>query len=125
MKIAITGGSGFIGKWLLDSLTGDIECTVIGRMKGKNNIKIGRRIFNYFSTNYEKNDILKVLKDCDALVHLAAFRAGSEEFDDYFPNIAISQKIFDCCVELGLDNIVALSSISVYSQENGLPWNEQ
>jgi len=125
MKIAITGGSGFIGKWLLESIPEDIKCIVIGRINRKNNIKIGKRVFDYFSTNYRKEEILKALKDCNAVVHLAAFRAGSNSFDDYLSNIIISQKLFDSCMELGLKNIVALSSISVYSQDNVRPWNEK
>jgi len=124
MKIAITGGSGFIGKWLLRGLPEDCDVVVLGR-RPQEELKIDDRHFLYVSTDYTLESLIRALNGCDAVVHLAAKRlAENNHFRSYFDNIEISANLFTACRQLHILNILNLSSQSVYSQSNQVPWYE-
>lgn len=124
MKIAITGGSGFIGKWLLLALHKDFDVVVLGRQNVKT-LKIGDNHFSYVSTDYTPETLIRALNGCDAVVHLAAKRfTENSQFRSYFDNIEISDNLFAACRQIHILNIVNLSSQSVYSEANQIPWLE-
>lgn len=125
MKIAITGGTGFIGRWLLSSIPHNYECIILGRDKNKSNYKINNRVFKYISTDYSKRNLESILSGLDAVIHLAGIRTGSSDFATYMINVYISQNIFESCIKNDIKNIVFLSTISVYSDINKYPWSEE
>ena len=87
MKIAVTGGSGFVGQWLLRRLKDEHDFVVIGRKIGKKKLEVKGKQFRYIETNYLKKDLSKKLRNIDAVVHLAATRVGSNSIVDYMSNI--------------------------------------
>lgn len=125
MKIAIFGGSGFIGKWLLDSIPENYECIILGRNNDRDTLFINNRLFTYISTDYSPEDLELKLTGMDAVVHLAATRVGSDKFESYISNVTISENIYRICTKKGITNVVCLSSISVYSDNNVHPWSEE
>ncbi|WP_455537643.1 NAD-dependent epimerase/dehydratase family protein [Terrisporobacter sp.] len=121
MKIAVLGGTGFLGGYVVDKL------------KKENNIPVvlTRREINetfekcqYRMTDYTKEDLIDKLSDIDAVVHLAAKRASTGNISEFHDNETLTQNLYDACVELNIKNIVYASTISVYSDEACLPWNE-
>ena len=124
MNIAITGGTGFIGRWVLETIDKSKNVTIFGRDKGRMTIDIGTKEFKYVYTDYSESDLVDKLKGYDALIHLAATRVANSGFKPYLANIAISQSLFEACEQNKVRNIVTLSSISVYSDINKLPWRE-
>jgi UDP-glucose 4-epimerase len=123
MKIAVTGGSGFIGRWLLSELNSEYEFFVIGR-KNLKKINVSDQDFSYVSSNYSIDELVQVILDMDAVVHLAAVRSGKKDFFPYLENIQCSHNLFEACIKVGVKNIICASSIAVYGRNNPVPWKE-
>lgn len=121
MKVAITGGTGFLGKYVIDNiLKVDYTPVVISR-KDKQTF---RNDVIYRKTDYTKEDLLRQLFDMDAVIHLAAKRGSQEKIQEFHDNEILTQNLYDACSELNIKNIVYASTISVYSGGR-LPWTEE
>ncbi|OUQ67903.1 hypothetical protein B5E53_07870 [Eubacterium sp. An11] len=118
MKVAVTGATGLVGRKAVDCLkNGGFEVVPLTR-----NVKEG-----YVSTDYGVESLTAIFKDVDAVVHLAARREGNcrtyEDFqsnENLTENILLAMKNSDKC-----NRIIYMSSISVYSGEKDLPWDEE
>lgn len=125
MKIAITGGRGFVGKYLLDLLSERYDCVVLGRGKQENFEVNGRKI-SYIQTNYEKEQLMYQLEGVQSVVHMAAKKyEPNEQISDYFTSINASDNLFFACAALGITNVVFLSSRGVYGVNQKIPWQEE
>jgi len=134
MNIFVTGGAGFIGSVLVNSLL------------DKNNQVT---IFDYFSNSSEKKilpllekgaklvkgdirdfDLLKKsIKDCDIVVHLAAKIDVDESIKSpevtNEVNVTGSVNLLRACVENKIKNVIAFSSAAVYGNPTKLPLTEE
>ncbi len=116
MKVLITGGLGFIGQNFISLYKNKHQFVILGRPQiSKSDID-----FEYYSTDYSKSSLNSILKNCDAVVHLASARPGNNanSFDDYINNVYRTNNIFDACAELGIANIVYSSTILIYGDKN-------
>jgi UDP-glucose 4-epimerase len=126
MKIAITGGSGFIGTWLIREYGDTYDFYVLGRKPDTHELRVAGRAVPYLHTDYSVGNLQKQLSSADAVVHMAARRYGTnEQFSDYLPNISIGSNVFDACRAAGITNVVHLSSRSVYNNLLPTPWREE
>ena len=116
MKVAITGGTGLLGRYTVALL----------RDNGHNPIVFSRSQENDFTlrTDYSYKDLCEKLNGFDAVVHLAANRASSEDITIYQRDQVITQNLYNACRDNGIINVVYASSISVYSEEALMPWKE-
>lgn len=121
MKIAVTGGSGFLGLYVANAISeNNKEPVVFTRHKQNiNEINYEHRV-----TNYTIPDLVEKLSDIDAIVHLAARRGGQGLISDFHDNEVLTQNLYEACLKLNISNIVYASTISVYSDESLLPWFE-
>lgn len=120
MKVAITGGTGFLGKEIINTLDKNGYTPVILTRNESFISKHEVRVTDY------SNESLKIsLNDVEAVIHLAARRGVSINVDDFLPNLIITQNLFDSCVDLEINNIVFASSIAVYSDSKTIPWTEE
>lgn len=117
MKVAISGGTGLLGKALIPLIKLEGWTPVILSRGGTSNSDTR-------TTNYSKEDLRSKISDCDMAVHLAANRGLSAEIRTYHPDEIITQNLYETCLALGIQNIVYASSISVYSNQENLPWRE-
>ncbi|UCE74532.1 MAG: NAD(P)-dependent oxidoreductase [Methanomassiliicoccales archaeon] len=125
MRIAIIGGSGFIGKWFIKEFGDKYKCVIFGRRKDVNELKIAGEKYKYIRTDFSKDQLVKQLEGFDAVIHLAAKRfEPQEKMEEYLQNIKISSNLFEACKTLGIKNVIHLSTIGVYSAEEELPWTE-
>ncbi|PAE89032.1 NAD-dependent epimerase/dehydratase family protein [Shouchella clausii] len=118
MRVAITGGTGFLGKIVYFKLLAmGYQTAVLTRSSSENN--------NYIITDYTTNSLKEALKGFDAVVHLAAKRSNDKLIANYKENETVTQNIYEACVYNEINNIVYASTISVYSDITCLPWNEE
>ena len=122
MRVAITGGSGFLGQEVIRMMEGNSGITpiVIGRAACS-----GDRGYEYRATDYSVESLSQVLMGVDAVIHLAAVRGVNNSISEFHPNELITENLLKSCVELGIANIVYASSISVYSDVKKIPWTEK
>lgn len=129
MKIAVTGATGFIGKWLLRDFGDRYQFIIIGRKKIEEDyIVFENRRYEYRVTDFSRESLKDVLVGIDGVIHLAAQRPSvnykEEGFAVSMSNINLSLNLLDACIANDIKNIVFASSISNYSEENELPWKE-
>ncbi|MBN2537064.1 NAD-dependent epimerase/dehydratase family protein [candidate division WOR-3 bacterium] len=124
MRIALVGGSGFIGSWIVRELGRAHSFLVIDRQPPPADLA-GT---DFLRAELPGDDISGALADLDGLVLLAGRRTGrdrtSETFADYLPSLAIAARTFEACRAAGVRNVVSLSSIAVYGPANPRPWCE-
>lgn len=116
MRAVISGASGFIGQEVINLFDKEsIEWIGLSR----NNEK-------YISTDYSIEHLASVLQPNDVIIHLAAMRGRDTQngYRDYAANEILTENILQAMRIVGSKKIVFLSSISVYSDQNDLPWKE-
>lgn len=125
MKIVITGGSGFIGKHVIEDLKNNNNLYVLSRKESLPQHR--NQGVQYLKTNYTPKSLDQLLSNIkpNAIIHLAALRHSSGIYaNDYLSNHTISTALFDACLKQGVNKIINISSQSVYSESDPLPWKE-
>lgn len=120
--IAVTGASGFIGRYLLPDLqAAGYQTRALGRSAAQAD--------HERQTDYSRASLVQALEGCDALVHLAGRRMTREDAPMdlapfYEPNVASIADLVAAAKEVGLRRIVLASTIAVYAPASGLPYRE-
>lgn len=119
--IAVTGGSGFLGREVCSLLQSSpiYKPLIIGRQQISETGGI-----EYRSTDYTRDSLTQALANVDAVVHLASVKGANGTIADYHPNELVMERLLENCAALGIRNIVYASSISVYSDTSEIPWRE-
>jgi UDP-glucose 4-epimerase len=122
MRIAITGGTGLLGRYFTKHICdhGVHTPIVISRKNHDAFMNLETR-----ATDYSIEDLTKSFENIDAVVHLAAQRGSSENIQNFDMNMFITQNIYDACTKIGISNITYASSIAIYTDVTNLPWNEK
>ncbi|MDH3277480.1 MAG: NAD-dependent epimerase/dehydratase family protein [Nitrosopumilus sp.] len=131
LRILITGGAGFIGRYLVNSLSSHHEVTIYDNLSNssKKNIefllKKGVKFVHADILDYEK-----LQKSCigyDLIIHLAA---KSDVADSVIHpeitnkvNIVGTENVIRCCIENKIKKIIFASSSAVY-EDSKVPINE-
>lgn len=126
MKIGITGATGFIGRYLLPALAGAHELTA-ATARADTAALYQHPNLRYVHTSYDWEGYLAAFSGCDAVVHLGARRSdGTREqsISSYFENLASTEALFQACRDLGISNVVNISSVAVYDPELPQPFSE-
>ena len=123
MKIFVTGGAGFIGRYLIKSLIEkNHNVTIFDNLSNssENAIKPFLDKVDFIKcdiTNYD--DISSSIKGSDVVIHLAAKINVQESFANpnltKNVNVGGTKNVLDACKENQITNIIVASSAAVYS----------
>jgi UDP-glucose 4-epimerase len=128
MKIAVTGGAGFIGSRLVEKLEEEHKVKVIDNLSSGKDENIPEEV------EFEKIDIknreetIEALKGFDSVFHFAAnpkvntFPEDREK--DFEENLEGTKSLLEACVENDIDDLVFASSSVVYGEDAPIPTSE-
>jgi nucleoside-diphosphate-sugar epimerase len=116
MNLLVTGGSGFIGKYLINELLKhDFEVKVLTRQKKLDIPKI--KIVNGDITKIK--DCLFALNNVDVVFHNAAYANDFGKKSEIFnTNINGTNNIVQACLKKGINRIIYTSTAGVYGFPN-------
>jgi len=133
-KVLVTGGAGFIGSHIVDSLLAkDFEVTVLdnlssGKMK---NIEqhLNRENLHFIKGDIRDDDAVKqATKDIDAVFHEAALVGVTRSVDNPLltneVNVTGTLNLLKASLEVGVKRFIYASSASVYGETEALPKKE-
>jgi len=126
MKILVTGGLGFLGRWLLAESSPADELILLTRQSNISDFNfLGRRAV-CLQTDYSTADLTDHFRSADAVVHLAAVRpALGLPSSAYQFNLDSTENLLAACLQAGVSNVVLASSRAVYGKANPCPWTEE
>ena len=126
-KILVTGGAGYIGSHTVRLLLQQgHDVTVVDNLsKGyRHNVPAGR-LHELDLSNTAALTRLMMARECDAVIHFAAFIAVGESMREparYFTNnVAGSLSLLDAMVQAGVKHIVFSSTAAVYGDPHTSP----
>ena len=128
MRIAITGGAGFVGSHLAEELTEEHEVIIFDNLSSgrEDNIPDDAR---FYEIDIKEGIPQDHLEDVDVMFHLAAnpkVNTFPEDRDkDFRENLEGKKNVLDACVDADVDDIVFTSSSVVYGEEADIPTPEE
>jgi len=125
MKILVTGGAGFIGKYLVRSLLeNDYSVTIFDNVSNSTKdsisslVDIGAKVIEGDIT--KPLDILNATKDQDVIIHLAAKISVSESIknpaETFQVNVNGTRNILTACEKNHVKKLIVASSAAVYGE---------
>lgn len=122
MKIAITGGTGVLGRHLVRELMEYGHEVVVLTRSDASSVGPG---YQLVTTDYSVDELKTTFRGLDAVVHLAASRSASPLLREHLTSLELASDVFEASVGT-VGHVVFASSISVYgpSTANPLPWRE-
>ncbi len=129
MKIAVTGATGFIGQYVVERLlSSDHEIVAIGRDEMKLRERFSNGSAQIHVSDYGIENLRDGFAGADAVVHLAAKRAGFgstiTQTEPFYTNVQLAKSVFSAALEENVQNVCQSSSISVYTLSQEIPFCE-
>jgi nucleoside-diphosphate-sugar epimerase len=114
MAVFITGGTGFIGRKLIERLSQADETLhlLVRSLSSIADLEKNEKIRFFYGDVTDENSVLKGLKGCDKVYHLAAY-ARNWSFDEnqyYNVNVAGAIKVFEAALKNRMQKVVFTSS---------------
>lgn len=118
MRVGITGGTGFIGQYLIRDYGENYDFVI--PVRNKSSVRNEGTDERFVESDYTVDGLKKVLEGCDAVIHLAAKGMPKNrnplKMEDYLPNVMAGASVFEACKEIGINNIVSASSKAVWGE---------
>jgi len=133
-KVLVTGGAGFIGSHIVDSLLAkDLEVTVLDNLSSGKMKNIGQHL-NKENLHFIKGDIRdddsvkQAVRNVDAVIHEAALvgvaRSVENPFSTNEVNVTGTLNLLKASLDSGVKRFIYASSASVYGEIETLPKKE-
>ena len=123
MNILITGGSGFIGNYLINEL---IKHGYTVRVLTRNHTFKNEKVEIFIGDITDRNSLFLALDGIDAVFHNAAYVGDSGGLDRYYTtNVEGTRNVADGCLKKGINRIVYTSSAGIYGFPNSDKWIDE
>ena len=120
MRVGVTGGTGFIGQYLIRDY-GDKYDFIIP-VRNKNTVQKNYEYGTYVESDFSVDSLKKIFDGCDAVIHMAAKVMPKKKevlcMADYMENILCTANVLEACKELGIAKVVCTSTKSVLGTAN-------
>lgn len=126
MIIGLIGGTGFIGQWLVKEWSIEHRFKVLSRRPISKQWYSNKNIEYYYS-DFSIDDMCKGFSDCECIVNLGGVLSTPDREKsilNYTENIELAEKVFSVGKNLGIYNIVNISSRTVYNHDLDGPYCE-
>jgi len=130
MKVLLTGGNGFIGKWVAKRLLEKgINITVFGRRHGKEELadlvgaEAADKVRWYIGDVSEYDNVLEASEGCDAIIHIAALLGPDVAKNPRLGmkvNLGGTLNIFEAAKKHKIEKLIYTTSAAVFGPEDGL-----
>ncbi len=128
MKIFITGGTGFIGSYLVERLV-STEHELICLARETSNVQrlkeLGLNIITGDVT--DKNSLLEGMRGCNWVINLANIYTFWEPDKKIYTRINVdgNRNVMESALETGVEKVVHISTCGIYGKPKDAPFNEE
>lgn len=126
MKVAVTGGAGFIGSHLVDGLLGEgHEVTVIDDLSSGKNLNPKASLVKQDI----RGDLSRALRGMEAVFHLAAMpdvrESAGNPMKSFDNNVHGTFSVLESCRKADVKRVLFASTSTVYGETGGMPMPEE
>lgn len=122
--LLITGGTGMIGKWMIDYLLANIDCRILvtGRDELKAKNRLGDKI-GFIKWDISHDHLSRIDEPIDYIIHLASnthpVAYANDPVSTIVMNVSAAKELMDLAVEKKVTRFVYASSVEIYGQNRG------
>ena len=129
MRTFITGATGFIGGYLVKRmLQSKHELCCLVRKINETSYQLKQQgVTICLGDITDKPSILRGMKDCDCVIHLAGLYSYWEPKKDAFAKVNIegTRNVMECVLETGASKVVHVSSVVIFGKPTDSPFTEE
>lgn len=122
--ILVTGGTGMIGKWLIDSVLANADCRILvtGRDEVKARSRLGDKI-GFVKWDIAHERLPQINEHIDYVIHLASnthpVAYATDPVSTISMNVIAAKELLDFAVRKKVVRFVYASTVEVYGQNRG------
>lgn len=127
MKIFVTGGTGFIGRHVVERLAGtdhQLTCLIRESSDAGHLRRAGAGLVT--GDVADKESVMKGMKGCDRVIDIAGLYAfwvpDKKAYTDV--NVTGTRNVAECALELGVSKLVHVSTAGIYGTPEEVPFTE-
>ncbi len=127
MKIFITGGTGFIGKYTTELLSKtNHELKILIRRTSETSILNKPNITPVKGELKDRKSLLEGMQDCDSVINIAGHYTFWEPDKRIYGDVNIdgTRNVFECALETDIKKVVHVSTAGIYGKPKEEPFNE-
>jgi len=128
MKIFITGGTGFIGKYTTELLSKtNHQLKLLIRKSSDSSFLNKLNVTMVEGDLTDKKSLLEGMKNCDSAINIAAHYTFWESDNKIYSEINIegTRNVMECALESGIKKIVHVSTAGIYGKPKEEPFKEE